>query len=159
VVVAGVLSTGWGFAFTYSQDAIKQAMIAQGAADFPAGVAVWALALLGAAVPNVLYPVLLLTRNRSWGVLAAHPFEMGLSLLYGVLFFAPSILLGEGMLRLGSQGASVGWGLVQGTLILGGQILGFASAEWRGVQGAPRRQIYCAITLLIVALAIIACAK
>ena len=63
------------------------------------------------------------------------------------------------MLLLGALGASVGWGLVQGTLILGGQILGFASGEWRGVEGLPRRQIYLAVVLLVVAMSIMACAK
>ena len=48
---------------------------------------------------------------------------------------------------------------MQGTLILGGQILGFLSGEWRGVGGKPRRQIYAAIMLLIAAMAIMACAK
>jgi hypothetical protein len=159
VVVAGVLSVGWGFAFSYCQDPIVKAMKDHGAGEIPAGIAVWAVALLGAAVPNVLYPAWLLTRKKSWGLLAAHPSEIGLSMVYGVLFFAPSVLLGEGMLLLGSLGASVGWGIVQGTLILGGQFLGFASGEWRGVGGLPRRQIYLAIALLIVAMTIMACAK
>ncbi len=159
VVLAGILSVGWGFAFTYCQDPIVRAMKSHGAADFPAGIAVWAVALLGAALPNVLYPAVLMTRNKSWGMLAAHPGEIGLSVVYGVLFFAPSALLGEGMLLLGPLGASVGWGLVQGSVILGGQVLGFASGEWRGVDGTPRRQIYLAVVLLIVAMAIMACAK
>jgi L-rhamnose-H+ transport protein len=159
VVVAGVLSVGWGCAFTYSQDAIIQAMTSHGAAEFPAGIAVWAIALLGAAVPNVLYPAILMTRNRSWGVLAEHPGEVGLSIVYGILFFAPSALLGEGMLLLGALGASLGWGLVQGTLILGGQLLGFLTGEWRGVHGKPRWQIYAAILLLIAAMIVMACAK
>ena len=157
VVAAGVLSVGWGFAFTYCQDSIIAAMKRHGAADFPAGIAVWAVALLGAAVPNVLYPAMLLTRKKSWGVLASCPSEIGLSFIYGVLFFAPSALLGKGMLLLGPLGASLGWGLVQGTLILGGQALGFASGEWRGVGGRPRRQILAAIVLLIVAMTIMAC--
>jgi L-rhamnose-H+ transport protein len=159
VIVAGVLSTGWGFAFTYSQDPIIAAMKARGASDIPANIAVWAIALLGATVPNVLYPVFLLTKNRSWSVLASKPSEIFLSAVYGVLFFAPSILLGIGMLRLGDRGASVGWGLVQGTLILGGQLLGFASGEWRGVAGKPRLQIYAAILILIAAMIVMASAK
>ena len=159
VMLAGILSVGWGFAFTYSQDSIIRTMKSHGAADFPAGIAVWAIALLGAALPNVLYPALLMTRNRSWGLLVAHPREIGLSIIYGILFFAPSALLGRGMLLLGPLGASVGWGLVQGTLILGGQILGFLSGEWRGVEGTPRRQIYLAVLLLIVAMTVMACAK
>jgi L-rhamnose-H+ transport protein len=159
VVAAGVLSVGWGFTFTYSQAPIVQAMKSHGAGDFPASIAVWAIALLGAALPNVLYPALLMTKNRSWHVLAEHPADLGLSIVYGILFFLPSVLLGEGMLRLGPLGASVGWGLVQGTLILGGQILGFLSGEWRGVEGKPRRQIYIAVALLIVAMSIMASAK
>lgn len=159
VVAAGVLSVGWGFAFTYCQDPIVRAMKSHGAANFPAGIAVWAVALLGAALPNVLYPAVLMTRNKSWSMLAAHPGEIALSIVYGVLFFAPSALLGEGMLLLGPLGASVGWGLVQGSVILGGQILGFASGEWRGVGGVPRQRMYTAVVLLIVAMAIMACAK
>jgi hypothetical protein len=48
---------------------------------------------------------------------------------------------------------------VQGTLILGGQILGFASGEWRGVSGKPRLQIYLAVFVLIVAMVVMALAK
>lgn len=159
VVIAGVLSTGWGFAFTYSQDAIIAAMKAQGSADFPSSVAVWAIALLGAALPNVLCPAYLMTVRNSWGVLVQHPGEVGLAVLYGILFFVPSALLGEGMLRLGALGASLGWGIVQGTLILGGQALGFLSGEWRGVEGKPRNYVYVAILLLIVAMVVMASAK
>jgi L-rhamnose-H+ transport protein len=159
VIAAGVLSVGWGCAFTYSQDPIIEAMKAHHAKPLPASIAVWAVALFGAALPNVLYPVALMTIKRSWRTLFAHPMEIALSVGYGVLFFVPSALLGEGMLRLGPLGASVGWGLVQGALILGGQALGFLSGEWRGVEGRPRRQIYLAVALLIVAMTIMASAK
>jgi L-rhamnose-H+ transport protein len=159
VVVAGILSVGWGFAFTYSQELIIRAMKLHGSADFPAGIAVWAIALLGAALPNLLYPAIRMTRNKSWNVLMAHPAEVGLSIVYGMLFFTPSALLGKGMLLLGPLGASVGWGLVQGTVILGGQILGVLSGEWRGVVGLPRRRMFLAVTLLVAAMIIMACAK
>jgi L-rhamnose-H+ transport protein len=159
VIVSGVLSTGWGFAFAYAQAPIIEAVKAKGAPDFYAGLAVWSIALLGAALVNVLYPAYLMTKNRSWGVLTQHPREVLLALVYGLLFFIPSALLGKGMLLLGALGASVGWGLVQGTLILGGQLLGFASGEWRGVSGPPRRQIYLAIVFLVIAMVILAFAN
>jgi hypothetical protein len=156
VVVAGVLSAGWGFAFAYSQGPIIEAMKAHGAADFPAGIAVWAVALCGAALVNALYPAWLLTKNRSWHVLAANPKELLLALTYGLLFFIPSALLGKGMLLLGALGASVGFGVVQGTLILGGQALGFLSGEWRGVTGKPRTHIGLAILVLVFSMLILA---
>ena len=159
VVVAGVLSAGWGFAFAYSQGPVIEAMKAHGASDFGAGVAVWALALFGAAVVNTLYPAFLMTRKKTWNLLLENPREILLALVYGLLFFIPSVLLGKGMILLGALGASVGFGVVQGTLILGGQALGFASGEWRGITGKPRTYIYLAIGILIFAMVILAAAN
>jgi len=159
VVTAGVLSAGWGFAFAFSQAPIITAMQQQGASHVAASIAVWALALSGAALVNTLYPLWLLVRNGSWSVLWSCPVEFLLALVYGLLFFVPSVLLGQGMLLLGPLGASIGFGLVQGTIILGGQVLGFLSGEWRGVSGAPRWTIYAAIAVLIVAMAILALAN
>jgi L-rhamnose-H+ transport protein len=65
VVIAGLLSTGWGFAFTYSQDSIFEAMASHGVSDFTAKIALWAIVLFGAALINILYPAYLLTRNKS----------------------------------------------------------------------------------------------
>jgi hypothetical protein len=38
----------------------------------------------------------------------------------------------------------------------GTQLLGFISGEWRGVHGRPRKQMYLAIMILIVAAVIMA---
>ena len=38
----------------------------------------------------------------------------------------------------------------------GSQAAGFISGEWRGVLGTPRRQMYMAISVLIIAAAIMA---
>jgi hypothetical protein len=159
VIVSGVLSAGWGFAFSYSQGPIIEAVKTRGASDFFAKVSVWSIILLGAALVNIFYPACLMTKKRSWNVLTRHPREIALALVYGLLFFIPSVLLGQGMLLLGALGASVGWGLVQGTLILGGQALGFISGEWRGVTGKPRAEIYTAIIILIAAMVIFAFAN
>lgn len=158
VIVAGALSTGWGFAFSYTQDPITEVMKSHGASAFAASIAVWAFVLLGAAAVNVIYPASLMKAHRSWPVLA-NPKEISLSLIYGLLFFIPSALLGTGMVRLGVLGASVGWGVVQGTLIIGGQLLGFATGEWRGVHGKPRKQMFAAIAFIVVAIAIMALAR
>ncbi len=156
VVIAGVLSAGWGFAFVYSQGPIINAMNTRGAGDFPASIAVWAFVLFGAAIVNVLYPVYLMTKNRTWHVLSTSGKDVGLSLLYGVLFFSSSVLMANGMLRLGALGASVGVGITQGMLIVGGAALGFISGEWRGINGTPRTQIKTAIAVLIAAMVIMA---
>jgi len=156
VIAAGILAPGWGFAFAYSQGPIIDAMKAHGAADYPASIAVWAVALMGAALINILYPTYLMTKNKSWNILGQNLGEIGLSLIYGILFFIPSALLGKGMIMLGVLGASVGVGVQQATQMLGGQGLGFISGEWKGIGGKSRKQIYIAIVLLIIATAIMA---
>lgn len=155
VVVAGFLSAGWGFAFAYSQGPIIDAMKAYGASEASASIAVWALALPGAALVNTAYPAWLLLKNQSISVFFSSPSDFLLVLVYGALFFIPSLLLGQGMLMLGALGASVGFGLVQGTLILGGQLLGFLTGEWRGAVGMTRSLIYTAIAVLIFSMVIL----
>ncbi len=53
---------------------------------------------------NTIYPACVMARNRSGPILDACPSDALLSLTYGLLFFVPSVLLGEGMLRLGKTG-------------------------------------------------------
>jgi L-rhamnose-H+ transport protein len=155
VVVAGVLSVGMSFAFVYCQSPIVAAMKAQGAGDIPANFAVWAIALLGGALINVLYPAYLITRNRSWQVLTHSPAEFALAGLIGVGLFAGAALLGKGMLLLGALGASVGFGIQQAAQMLGNQGVGFLGGEWRGVSGTPRLQMYIAICILIISVIIL----
>ena len=154
-VVAGVLSVGMSFSFVYSQSPIVRAMQAQGAGDMPANFAVWAIALLGGALINVLYPAYRMTRNRSWQVLRQSGAEGALASLIGVSLFAGAALLGKGMLLLGALGASVGFGIQQAAQMLGNQGVGFLGGEWRGVGGTPRLQMYIAICILIISVIIL----
>jgi hypothetical protein len=156
VVIAGVLSSGIGLSFVYSQGPIIEAMKDRGAADVPANVAVWAAGLLAGATLNVLYPAWLMSRARSWGVLVNHAREIPLALIFGLTFFAGFALMGKGMVLLGVLGASVGFGVQQATQIMGGQAVGFLGGEWRGVRGRPLFQIASAIVILIIAVAVMA---
>jgi hypothetical protein len=117
---------------------------------------VWAVALFGGAVINIVFPVYLLTKNRSWGVLLMSWRELTLSIIIGAQFCLAIVLIGKGMILLGALGASVGSGIQQALQMIGGQGLGFVSGEWRGVHGRPRRQMYCAIAVLLVASIIMA---
>lgn len=156
-IFAGVLSAGISFAFVYSQGPIVAAMKAQGAADIPANVAVWAAGLLAGALLNVLYPAYLMTRNKSWSILFCSAKEIVLAAAFGLTFFAGVALMGKGMLLLGALGASVGFGVYQSMQMLGGQAVGFWGGEWRGVAGNPRKQMYVAIAVLVLAAVIMSC--
>jgi hypothetical protein len=156
VVIAGALSAGISFAFVYSQGPIVSAMKAQGAGEIPANFAVWAIGLLGGALINVTYPAYLMTKNKNWHVLWEASGDLGLALFMGANFIIGVALMGKGMLLLGALGASVGFGVQQAMQMLGSQGVGFASGEWRGVTGTPRKQMYLAIAILIAAALVMA---
>ena len=65
---------------------------------------VWAVALLGGALVNLGYPAYLMSKNRSWGVLATSWKEVILAVLIGVQFCVAVTLTGKGMVLLGALG-------------------------------------------------------
>ena len=155
-VVAGICSCGMSLSFVYGQGPIVAAMKAQGAADVPATFAVWAVGLLGGSAINIIYPAYLLTKKKSWGVLTTSWREVVFSVIIGVNMAIGIVLMGSGMLLVGSLGASVGFGIQQATQMFGSQGLGFISGEWKNVLGKPRCQMYVAIVVMIVAALIMA---
>ena len=159
IMIGGVLSAGISFTFIFSQDEIVRAVTAQGAGPVAANASVWAIALLAGMLVNVVYPAILLTREGSWSRFAKHPGQVLVSALIGIQFFTGVLLMGQGMLALGVLGASVGFGMSQGMQIVGGQILGFVSGEWKGAPSKALTLIFVAIGLLMAAAVILALAN
>lgn len=158
-VLAGVLSAGPTLAFVYGNGPIVAAMQSHGAGEVAASLSVWAIGLLGGALVNILYPAWLMTKRRSWGVLAQGRGELLLAILIGTQLIIGFGLQGLGMVALGALGASVGAGIQQAMQIVGTQGVGFISGEWRGVVGTPRRLMYAAIALLMVAVIVLVQAR
>ena len=149
--VAGALSAGLPLAFVYSNGPVVDAMKSSGASEFISSLAVWPIGALGGVMVNILFPMYLLFKNRSWSVLTSSKQEFVLAAMIGVNMIISMSLQGYGMRMIGALGAAVGIGLQQASQIMGGQILGFISGEWRGVFGKPIHRMYAAIGLLIIA--------
>jgi len=124
--------------------------------SIPATFGAFAVCLAAGALVNVGYAAYLLTKNKSWNVFAQSGKELALAVIIGINMSVSFALVGKGMLLLGALGASIGWGIQQPMQMTGSQLLGFISGEWRGVYGKPRRQMYLAIAVLIVAALIMA---
>ncbi len=159
VIVAGILSSGCGLCFVYGQGPIIEAVSAQNVGLIPANMAVWAVALLGGTLVNLAYPAYLMTKRKSWHVVLGSGKEIVLAITIGVQFMIAIMMLGRGMLLLGALGGSIGFGIQQATQIMGNQGVGFASGEWRGISGKPRKQMYQALAILIAGVVILAFAN
>lgn len=157
ITICGILSAGISFTCIFSQDEIVRAVTARWGIPVAANSSVWAIALLGGMLVNVVYPAILIPREGSWGRLARNPGQVLVSALIGIQFFVGVLLMGQGMLAL--VGASVGLGMSQGMQIIGGQILGFVSGEWKGAPSSARSLIYLAIALLLIAAIVLALAN
>jgi len=155
-VIAGVLSCGLSLAFVYSQGPVVEAMKARGAGDITANLAVWSGGVMSGAIVNILYPVVMMTRKRTWGLLVEGWKEIGLAAATGVHLLVGVALMGRGMVLLGALGASVGFGIQQAVQLISSQGLGYVSGEWRGVYGKPRMMMLFGITILLAAAAVMA---
>ena len=165
-VIAGLISVGISFSFVYTQEAIGAAFVAHGTTEGNASAAVRAVTLLGGALVNVLYPLFLLIRNRSWGVFAAKgnslyqkheaQREILLSIPLGGIIIVSMVMTSMGMALIGALGPSIGFGVNQAMQIVGSQSIGFLFGEWRGVPRCHIRTMVAAIVLLLAAVAVIA---
>jgi len=156
-VIAGITSAGMSLSFVYSQGPIKEAMLAHNVPSIVAETfAVWAVGIIGGAAINILYPAFLMTKHKSWAVLASSPKELLLSILMGLNTIIAVVLMGKGMLSIGAMGASIGFGIQQASQMIGNQSVGFIGGEWKGVYGKPRNQMYLSILVLILAAVIMA---
>jgi L-rhamnose-H+ transport protein len=156
VVLAGILSSGLGLAFVYGQGPIIEAVKQQGAGEITANFTVWALVCVGGALINVGYAAFWMTKKKIWNLLFIRKDEIICSALFGVQLIVAIILMGRGMVLLGILGASVGYGIMQSMQLVGGQVVGFAGGEWRGVKGKPRRIMYLALGVILIAVIILA---
>lgn len=154
--LAGILSAGLNFSFAFGRD-VAAAAQAAGATSTSATYAIWALAMLGGMIPNLVYPCLLCFRNRSWNVfLAPSSTDLVLSILLGVLFMGSTVLYGLGAVRLGLLGTSVGWGIMQIMQIVVGNVSGFLTGEWRLARAKPVRSMIAGVAVLVLASMIMA---
>jgi len=156
-VLAGLLSTGLSLGFVYGQGPIIDAVHKQGCSSVVATTTVWALAVIGGMTVNMLYAVVLLTKNGGWKRLAEKKIEIVYSILGGVQFIVSIVFLGQGMVLLGTLGASIGFGIQQSLQVIGNQLVGFGGGEWKGVYGRPRAMMYAAIAIILLAVVILSC--
>jgi L-rhamnose-H+ transport protein len=156
-VVAGALSGLINFALVYGTEITQQAQ-RRGAGPLSAINALWALVFTANYLANVGYCVYLIVRNRSIGQL----FEKGTAgywgraILMGVLWGGGVVVYGVGAYRLGRYGAFIGFPALLAASILTGNVIGWLTGEWKGVDRQVSRIMFSGIGLLLLAIVFLA---
>jgi len=147
-----------GFAFSGS---VSKASVALGASESSALNAVWAIALFGGFIPNVIYTGYLLTKNRTWSNYALP--RTSLSWLVGfmmaLLWYGGIILYGRGATGMGQVGVVIGWPLFMAIIILTSSLWGFITGEWTTANARAKGFMKAGLAVLIVASALLGVAN
>jgi L-rhamnose-H+ transport protein len=156
-IAAGVLSCLFNVGYAFSANLAEQAKALGTSATF-ASSAVWAPFLTVGCLVNAGYSIyLMITRKTGKGFLGANlGRNLVLASLMGLLWIGGVYFYSIGASKLGGWGVVVGWVLFMSSIILVGNLWGIFKGEWKGAPPAARSLLNRGITLLIVAIIIVA---
>ncbi len=128
-----------------------------GASSMNASNAVWLPLMLAGAAPNLLYCFWLLAKNRTAGRFseggAGH---WALAFVMAVCWFGSTLLYGLSTVKLGPWGPILGWPLFMSLIVITASLLGMFTGEWKNSGAAPLRIQWAGVTLLVLAVFILA---
>jgi L-rhamnose-H+ transport protein len=150
-VFSGILAALLNIALAYGGDIIQRARD-QGAKPVWAVYAVWSLVLAGALIVNVGYSFYLLSRNKTWRNFGTDIAELRNPVLGGCMWMGEIAIYSSGTTFLGILGVSVGWALFQITMILGGNLAGLMTGEWRQVEARIHKVNLAGVVVLFLAM-------
>jgi len=145
--LAGLLAPMLNYALAFGDSLILEAL-RQHTLRADAPYAVWPIALAGGAVPNLLYPLWLLQRNKTWiNFVPVWP-EITLGMIMGLLWMGSVAIYGMATTLLGVLGASIGWSIYQICIIVMANVSGWIAGEWKGVSQYSKIILWGGILLL-----------
>ena len=154
-VLCGVMAPMINYSFAFGNHIAERA-VQFGTTAADAGYAVWPLTLTGGLVPNLLYSLYLLRRNKTWNKFSAGTSDVWLAVLMGVLWMGAVSVYGVASVYLGTLGTSAGWALFQIFMIMTANVSGMITGEWRGVPWRTVSLFWGGQALLAVATVLIA---
>jgi len=118
--------------------------------------AVWLPLILAGAVPNVIYCVWLMKRNRSGFKYRVGHSHWALAAMMAVLWFGSTLLYGLAASQLGTWGPILGWPLFMSLIVITATVLGMFTGEWKDCGPLPIRIQWTGVTVLVLAIFILA---
>ena len=156
-ILSGFFGCTLNFAVAFS-DRIKDAAVQLGSTPAAASDAVWGITTLGAFTANVVYLVVLLTKNRTWSNYRAEGTKSYwlLAAIMGLLWMFSMTVYGKAASMMGPLGSTVGYAVLMSSIIMISNVWGMITGEWKDGKGKPVRTMYMGLGVLIVAICAIA---
>jgi len=154
-IVAGVFATLFNFALIFA-GRLQDEALKLGASKVSTNNPVWCISLLGGFVVNAGYCSYLLSRRQGWKLYAGRGDyrNWALSLAMGGIWMGGVASYGVSAMQLGPLGTSIGWGLVQSTAIISGNLCGIFTGEWKNAAKGTLGIMVAGLALLLIGIAI-----
>ena len=154
-ILCGLLASFMNFGVAFGTPLVELAR-SFGASGLNAINAVWLPLLLAGAVPNVVYCVWLMKRNRSGSRYRVGRSHWALAAIMAVFWFGSTLLYGLAAGLLGTWGPILGWPLFMSLIVITATMLGMFTGEWKDCGPLPIRIHWSGVTVLVLAIFILA---
>jgi len=155
-IASGICASMMNFGVAFGGPLISAAT-AEGAKPYWTVNSIWFPLMLGGAVPNVLYCIYLLRKNKSSPRFHSPGTSSHwlLALVMACFWFGSSLLYGAAIGMLGSLGAVLGWPLFMSLIVIVATIIGVVAGEWKGAGSNPLRVQFAAVAVLVLAVVVL----
>jgi L-rhamnose-H+ transport protein len=128
-----------------------------GSGELNASNVVWMPLMLAGSIPNLMYCLRLLRKNRTGHKFAdGHLSHWVLAFVMAVLWLGSTLLYGVAAAKLGSWGPVLGWPLFMSLIVIIASLLGMMTGEWKNSGRLPIRIQWSGVALLALAVFILA---
>jgi L-rhamnose-H+ transport protein len=155
-VTSGICASMMNFGVAFGGPLIRGA-VAAGAKPHWSVNTIWLPLMMAGAIPNLLYCIYLLRKNRT-----ANKFSEGGTGTYWVLafvmacfWFGSTLMYGVASGKLGDLGAILGWPLFMSLIVIVASLLGVFTGEWKSAGPKPLRIQLTGVAVLVVAVIVL----
>jgi len=159
-LISGLGSALVNFGLEYGGQLILAARQA-GAAPLWAPNAVWLPLMCAGGVPNLLYCIYLMRKNRTgakFGV-SGTGFYWVLAALMAFFWFGSTVMYGVATVKLGELGTVLGWPLFMSLIVITASVWGVVTGEWKNTGKQPLLVMMGGVAVLVLAVCVLSVAS
>jgi L-rhamnose-H+ transport protein len=155
-IFTGVFGSSYNLGFVFGGEVIRSSL-RQGAGPLTSTYAIWAIVLGAGFIPNLVYCVYLLVRNRTANRFgeSGWPRETVFALAMALAWGGGVLSYGIGATLIGAYGTSVGYMLFIAASILFANAFGWLTGEWKGTSTRTRKLLLAAVAFILAAVIVL----
>ena len=155
-IFTGIFGSSYNLGFAFGGEVIRASQ-QHGAGPLTSTYAVWGLVLGAGFIPNLVYCVYLLVKNRTANLFARSGWtrEAVLAVAMALTWVTAVLSYGIGATLVGAAGTSTGYMLFVAASILFANAFGLMAGEWKGASVRTRRFLFAAVAFILVAVIVL----